>query len=190
MRVLNLRNAALALVAGIGLAGCAYGPYGGLGVGVGYGNNGYYDPYYGGYGYGSRYGYGASYGYGSPYFGWYDGFYYPGTGYYVYDRYRRPYRWSNTQRHYWTDRQRTFRRADRGDVRELRQNWTDFRRDRRSDDRAFRVERREDRQALRSGTVTREQFRTDRRQDKRAYRKELRSDRRNLKRENRRDRRD
>jgi hypothetical protein len=102
MRVFNLRNAALALVAGIGLGGCAYGPYGGLGVGVGYGNNGYYDPYYGGgYGYGR---YGASYGYGAPYYGWYDGFYYPGTGYYVYDRYRRPYRWSDRHRRYWEGR--------------------------------------------------------------------------------------
>jgi hypothetical protein len=131
----------------------------------------------------SRYGY-------SPYWGWYDGFYYPGTGYYVYDRYRRPHRWSDAHRRYWTDRQRTFRRADRGDIRELRENWADFRRDRRGDDRAFRVERRDDRRELRAGTVTREQFRADRRQDKKAYRQELRRDRRELRRENRRDRRD
>ena len=117
MRVLNLRNAAIALVAGVGLSGCAYGPYGGVGMGVGYGNG--YDPYYGGYGYGSQYGYGYGspyggygspyggygYGYGSPYYGWNDGFYYPGTGYYVYDSNRRPYRWSDSQRQYWQQRQ-------------------------------------------------------------------------------------
>lgn len=111
MRVLNLRTAAVALVAGIGLGGCAYGPYGGLGASVGYGNagygGGYCDPYYDRYcssyaysGYGSRYGY-------SPY-GWYDGFYYPGSGYYVYDSYRRPYRWSDAQRRYWLERARRY----------------------------------------------------------------------------------
>ena len=35
MSVLNLKTTALALVAGASLAGCAYGPYGGLGGGVG-----------------------------------------------------------------------------------------------------------------------------------------------------------
>ena len=47
---------------------------------IGY-SSGYYDRRYGGYGYG----------YGSPYYGWYDNYYYPGTGYYVYDTYRRPH---------------------------------------------------------------------------------------------------
>ena len=186
-----LRTAALALAAAVGLSACTtygYGGYSGLSVGYG-------DPYYG-YGYGyprygySRYGYSRlGYGY-SPYWGWYDGFYYPGTGYYVYDSYRRPHRWSDRHRRYWTERQRTFRRTDSSDLREIRQNWSDFRRDRRSDDRAFRVERRDDRRALRSGKVTREQFRADRRSDRRAFKKELRSDRRELRRENREDRRD
>ena len=92
MSIFNLKTAALAIVAGVGLSGCAYGPYGGLGVGVGYGNGYGYDygnRYYGGYPLRLRrrlrYGYG--YGYGSPY-GWNDDYYYPGTGYYVYDRYR------------------------------------------------------------------------------------------------------
>lgn len=111
MRIMSLRSAALALTAAIGLGGCStygmYGsPYGGLSVG--YGN---YDPYYGyGYGYSpygySRYGYNSGY-FGSPYWGWYDDFYYPGTGYYVYDRYRRPHRWSDSQRVFWTQRQRS-----------------------------------------------------------------------------------
>lgn len=127
MGVFNLRNAAIALVAGVGLAGCAYGPYGGLGVGLGYGN-GYgsygYDPYYSGY---SPYGYG-SYGYGSPYWGWNDGYYYPGTGYYVYDRYRRPYRWTDTQRNYWEQRRVRFNgtRRDRNQTAVVTQQWRDF----------------------------------------------------------------
>ena len=50
MSIFNLKTAALAIVAGVGLSGCAYGPYGGLGVGVGYGN-GYNDPYYNSGGY-------------------------------------------------------------------------------------------------------------------------------------------
>src|SRR5687767_10969769 len=107
-----LRAAALTVAAAIGLSACTtpYG-YGYSGVSVGYGSG--YSPYYGyGYGY-PRYGYSRlGYGY-SPYWGWYDSFYYPGTGYYVYDRYRRPHRWSDSHRRYWTDRQRTFRRADR-----------------------------------------------------------------------------
>lgn len=136
MRVLNLRTAAIALVAGLGLGGCAYGPYGGLGVGVGYGdpyyNNGYgYSPYGYGAGY-SPYGYGSygsyspyGYGYGSPYWGWNDGFYYPGTGYYVYDQYRNPYRWTDTQRRYWEGRRQAYNRGDSGTNRIL-QNWADF----------------------------------------------------------------
>jgi hypothetical protein len=113
----------------LALGGCA-GNLGGLGVGIGYGGgyggyDGYgpyggYGPYYGGsygYGYGSSYGYGSRYGgygygyddpwyrgYRSPY-GWYGSSYYPGTGYYVYDRYRRPRTWSDTERRYWMSRQ-------------------------------------------------------------------------------------
>jgi hypothetical protein len=136
MSVLNLKTTALALVAGASLAGCAYGPYGGLGVGVGY-NNGY-DPYYnggyynGGYygaGYGSPFGYGYpyngyGYGYGSPYYGWYDGFYYPGTGYYVYDSDRNRHRWTDAQRRYW-ERQRSVA-TSRGGVGRIVENWADF----------------------------------------------------------------
>jgi len=110
MRALHLRTAAVLLAAGVGLAGCAsYSPFGyGNGVSIGYGN-GYYDPYYSGYG--SRYAAGYS-----PY-GWYDGFYYPGAGYYVYDQYRNPYYWNDYQRRYWT-----VRRKDPS----VREVWTDF----------------------------------------------------------------
>ena len=109
MRISKLGVAALALIGGISLGGCAYdgyggyggygdgygyAPYGGVSLGVGYGGG--YGDYYGGYG-----GYGGYYG--SP-FGWYDDFYYPGTGIYVYDSYRRPHRWNDTQRRYWSQR--------------------------------------------------------------------------------------
>lgn len=105
MRVPKFRLAALALTSGLMLSGCAYGglydDYGYGGLSVGYGNYGY--PY-GGYGYGYPYG-GYGYGYGGyPYdgFGWYDGWYYPGSGYYVYDRDRHPRRWSDRERDFWT----------------------------------------------------------------------------------------
>ena len=147
MSILNLKTAALAIVAGIGLSGCAYDPYGGLGVGVGYGN-GYNDPYYGGgyynggsgypyssgygYGYGSGYGYGYPYGsgysypygYGSSYYGWNNGYYYPGTGYYVYDRYRNRTRWSDAQRRYWERRRGTA--TSTGGVAPVIEQWADF----------------------------------------------------------------
>ena len=129
MSVFNLKTAALGLVAGVGLSGCAYGPYGGLGVGVGYGNGyGYDDGYYGG-GYGGGY-YGAGYspygyGYGQPYYGWYGDYYYPGTGYYVYDRNRRAHRWSDAQRRYWESRRQGHQTSRRGTTGIL-QNWVDF----------------------------------------------------------------
>src|SRR5436190_19255736 len=131
-----LRAAALGVVAVIGLSACTT-PYGYGGVSVG---NGYYDPYNSGYGYGGgypAYGYGygydtgyPGYGYGAgyaPYYGWNDGFYYPGTGYYVYDQYRRPHRWSDEQRHYWEAR-RAHARDRHGKTlpQIIRENWGDF----------------------------------------------------------------
>ena len=185
MRVPSLRLAGVAILAGLGLGGCAYGgygPYGGHSVGVG---NGYYDPYYGGY-YGSRYGsYGSRY-YGSPYYGmsywgWNDGFYYPGTGYYVYDRYRNRYRWSDAQRRYWLSRVARYRSLDGDRVRSVRENWGDFRTgdgDRRvtniSRDRVIRIDRAE-RQQVRS--AERQQVRSER-QRARVARAEAREGRR------------
>src|SRR4051794_19873007 len=90
----------------LALGRCAYGD---LGLGMGYGDYGYGSPYYsGGYGgyYGAGYGGYGGYGYGSPYYGgygygspygWYDNYYYPGTGIYVYDSYRRPRLMTSTQ---------------------------------------------------------------------------------------------
>lgn len=121
-----LRTAALTICAAIGLAGCM-GPYGYGGVSAGVGN-GYYDPYYGS-GYGS-YGYGAGYpgygfGYGvDPYWGWNDGFYYPGTGYYVYDRDRHRHRLTAAQRRYWELRRQQVLSSGKQIV--IRDNWGDF----------------------------------------------------------------
>ena len=131
-----LRTAALTICAAVGLAGCM-GPYGYGGVSAGVGNGGYYDPYYGsgygGYGYGAGYpgygyGYGAGYpgyGYGfDPYWGWNDGFYYPGTGHYVYDGDRRRHRLTDAQRRYWELRRQ--RALSSGQQIVIRDNWNDF----------------------------------------------------------------
>jgi hypothetical protein len=105
----------------VALGGCAYGDLGlGLGYGGGYGYSPYgygYSPYgygysgdgssyYGGFGYGSPYYGGFGYG-GMPSFGWYNNYYYPGTGYYVYDTYRQPHVMTTSQRQYWISRQPT-----------------------------------------------------------------------------------
>ena len=91
-----------------GLSGCTAGyGFGGIGYYDGY-DDGYYEPYYG-----------ESY-YGPSYYGWYDGFYYPGTGYYVYDRQGSRHRWNQRHRHYWE--------ARRG-RKQVRENWSAYRRD-------------------------------------------------------------
>lgn len=108
----------------LSLGGCAYGDlgfgygdygWGGPYIGVGYGGyygSGYYDPWYGGYGY-------------APDFGWYDNYYYPGTGYYVYDSYRRPYAMTTTQRTYWSSRSPALRTNS---TTRVRPNWSGFNR--------------------------------------------------------------
>ena len=145
------------LIAGSALAlgGCAYGDLG-LGLGTGYGGYGYGygspyygygygSPYYGGYGYG--YGgypyYGSSYGYGMPSYGWYNDYYYPGTGYYVYDTNRRPYVMTTTQRQYWTTRSPALRASSTTTV---RPNWSSF------NNRQERLQARSDRRAERQAT--------------------------------------
>lgn len=62
-------------------------------------------------------------GYGDPYWGWYGDYYYPGTGIYVYDRYRHRSTWNDAQRGYWEGRRGNWR----GD-RNWRSNWREFRR--------------------------------------------------------------
>ena len=115
MLPVRVRNSLILLAATAGLAGCSTygGPFGGVSVGTGYG---YGDPYYGygydrygynryGYGYGGYdpyYGYG--YGYRPSYYGWNNGWYYPGSGYYVYDRDGRRQRWTEQQKGFWESR--------------------------------------------------------------------------------------
>jgi hypothetical protein len=89
--------AILAASAGIGLSGCATDGYGYSGVSLGYASSGYY---------------------GDPYWGWYDDYYYPGTGYYIYDRGGHRHRWNDSQRRYWEGR-RGNRRAHA--------NWSGYR---------------------------------------------------------------
>lgn len=140
MYAYRFRAAAIAVLATLGLSACVT-PYGYGGVSVG-GGNGYYGSDYGygygggypGYGYGGGYpgyGYSAGYpGYGlgyAPYWGWYDDFYYPGTGYYVYDAYRQPHRWTDAQRRYWSDRrERASQTTSAGQQVVIRENWNDF----------------------------------------------------------------
>jgi len=104
--------------------GSSYG-HSGISVGVGYGSGYYGSPYYGGYGYGWPYN--GGYGYGSPY-GWYNNFYYPGTGSYVYDTYRQPHVMTTTQRQYWATRTPTVRTARGSTTRSARPNWSAFNR--------------------------------------------------------------
>lgn len=70
-----------------------------------------------GYGYGGvSVGYADGY-YGDPYWGWNDDYYYPGTGYYVYDRGGVRHRWNDSQRAYWEHR--------RGN-RRVQNNWSGY----------------------------------------------------------------
>jgi hypothetical protein len=86
-----LKIAALGALA-LGLSACVSDRgYGYSGVSLGYGS-GYYGP--------------AGYG------GWYDDYYYPGGGYYVYDRAGTRHRWNDRQRAYWENRRGDDRRAE------------------------------------------------------------------------------
>lgn len=105
LKILSL--AALALGATAGLSACSDG-YGYSGVSVGYNSAGW-DPYYGGYR-------------ADPYWGWNSDYYYPGTGYYVYDRQNVRHRWNDQQRGYWQARSQTWRSAKR----EMRPMWRDY----------------------------------------------------------------
>lgn len=120
MASIKKRLAAALAAAGlsIGLGGCMgdYG-YGG----VGYASD-YYDGYGGGYGYGPQLaygGYGGGYG---GYGGWYNDFYYPGSGIYVFDRSGRRSRWNDGQRHYWEGRRGSWQ-GQRGPGQGQRAEW-------------------------------------------------------------------
>lgn len=171
-----LRTAALAVAAAVGLSACTT-PYGYGGVSVGYGSG--YGPYagygydYPGYGY-SRLGYGYS-----PYWGWHDNFYYPGTGYYVYDIYRRPYRWTDSHRRYWTTRRERALRSGSNNV-IIRDNWGDFDRStvrreriRGSVDRPARLER----SSSQPNRVERSKVREERRSAREQRKEQIRAER-------------
>jgi hypothetical protein len=105
--IARLARPALLLAATAALGACtAYDGFGYGGVSVGVSSGGYYPHRYSPY----------------SYYGWYDGFYYPGAGYYVYDDYGRRHRWSDRHRHYWEGRRDG--RRDHGE------NWDGYRRDR------------------------------------------------------------
>lgn len=81
MNTLTVRVALLA-AAGLSLGACStYGPdgYGYSRVAVGVGSGYYADPYW----------------------GWYDGYYYPGSGYYIWDRRGYRHRWNDHHQNYW-----------------------------------------------------------------------------------------
>lgn len=105
-----LKVAALA-TAGMALSGCVYD------VGLGYASDGYYSDYdcdpYGGYDsyYDCDYGYGFSnIGYGG---GWYDSFWYPGYGFYLFDSYGRRHPMRDHHRRYWGERRHGWYRENR-----------------------------------------------------------------------------
>lgn len=127
MRVSPLRTPMLLLAAATGLGACSYNDgYGYGGVSVGYGSAGYCDPYYydcySGYG---RAGYGYGYGYSDPWYGWYGNYYYPGIGFYVFDRSGRRHRWNDDHRRYWEGRRGSWQGRDWNDRRW--ENWSGYR---------------------------------------------------------------
>lgn len=148
------RIAALALGAA-SLTACAYGDYGGYGgvsVGVGSGYAGGYSPYCDGFSaWDSWYGCDAGYGFGQIGYGggYWDNFYYPGYGSYLFDRPGgRRFAMQDRHRRYWAQQRFQYqqqRRLNRGDDR--RDDRIDRRQDRREtldDRRDWRREQRTD----------------------------------------------
>lgn len=127
----RLRAIALAAAATLGLGACSYGGYGsGIGVSVGYGSgfgygSSYCDPYWDDCYY-DRYSRRGSF---DPWYGWYNGFYYPGIGTYVYDRFGRPRLWDDGYRSYWEGRRRFWGHRNWNDRRWER--WDGYRGDHR-----------------------------------------------------------
>jgi hypothetical protein len=96
-------KAALRVAAGAGLSGCVYD------VGLGFASDGYYDDAYGCDPYG---GYDAYYNcdYGQAFSnigfggGWYDNYFYPGHGIFLFDTFGRRYPMREQYRRYWGER--------------------------------------------------------------------------------------
>lgn len=106
-------KAALLVAASAGLSGCVYD------VGLGFAGDGYHDDDYGCDPYG---GYDAYYncdyghafsniGFGG---GWYDNYYYPGHGIFLFDIAGRPYPMREQYRRYWSERRHQWYRSHRG----------------------------------------------------------------------------
>ena len=139
----RLSASALLLASGLALSGCVsyddgYG-YGYGSVSVGYGSRGC-DPYWDDCYYGQAY---------DPWYGWYGDYYYPGIGFYVYDRFGRRYTWSDDYRRYWEGRRHRWgdrnwndRRWERWDG--YRRDGRDYRRDHWRDGRDHRRDWRRD----------------------------------------------
>ena len=111
-RKLGLRLAALT-AATVGLSGCVYD------VGLGYASDDYgyndydcdpYSPFDRYYACDNSYGF-YNIGFGG---GWYDSFWYPGYGYYVFDNYGRRFNMRDNHRRYWGDRRQRWYRDNRG----------------------------------------------------------------------------
>ncbi len=135
---------ALAIAAALAIGGCStYGSHGYGGVSVGH--RSHYSSYY----------------------GWYDDYYYPGVGYYIYDRKGHRHRWSDRHRRYWEGRRHSKR---------AHANWSGYRYHRRD----LRDQRREAR-----ARHERREWRAERREDRREWRRDRREDRRELRRERR-----
>jgi hypothetical protein len=124
MYVPRFRSAAFLLAATIGLGACTYNDgYGYSRVSVGYSSGGYCDPYYQDC-YRSRYGRRAY----DPWYGWYGDYYYPGIGFYIYDRWGGRRQWDDNHRRYWESRRSGYRDRDWNDRRW--ENWDGYRGDR------------------------------------------------------------
>lgn len=102
MKLSGLKGVALAFAGGIALSACLYEPLSTAS-----------DDEYGSYGYGYSYDDWGSWGY--PTYGWYDGYYYPGTGDYVYDRYGTRQRWREADRYHWGAMRSRWRSASPAD---------------------------------------------------------------------------
>lgn len=107
-----LKIAALA-TAGLGTSGCVYD------MGLGYASDGYYDDAYGCDPYG---GYDSYYqcDYGNGFYnigyggGWYDNYWYPGYGFYLFDNVGRRYPMRDSHRRYWGEQRHNWYRENRG----------------------------------------------------------------------------
>ena len=86
MRLATLWRPALALAGALTLAGCYDDGYYGVGAGYGYYGDGYYGDYADWYG---------------PGYGWWDGYYYPGGGFFVYDREGHRHHMRDSDRDHW-----------------------------------------------------------------------------------------